>query len=261
MSLESNLSLTEVVAIERMALQAWPGLEIEQVDRWLLRHAAGITRRANSVWPNEASGEVDLETKLARVEEFYHLRNLPARFQICPAAQPTGLDVLLEERGYRAVARTAVQTTTVAGMLVRLGEATAMTVEVSAQSTARWWVCYATADDVAAESVAARQAICKAIKLTTAYAMVVHEGQVIAVGSAAAGDGWVGFFNIATLPAFRRMGAARSVMGALGQWGQSVGAKDAYLQVMAGNAGALRLYEQLGFTTGYYYHYREEPRA
>lgn len=83
----------------------------------------------------------------------------------------------------------------------------------------------------------------------------------MAVGSAAVGEGWVGFFNIATLPAFRRRGAAWAVMGALARWGAQMGATSAYLQVMAGNEAALRLYARLGFTTGYYYHYREEVRG
>jgi ribosomal protein S18 acetylase RimI-like enzyme len=261
MSLAGNLPLTEVAEIEGLALQAWPGLETERVDGWLLRHAAGVTRRANSVWPNEAGGDLDLETKLTRVEAFYHARDLPARFQICPAAQPAGLDARLNERGYRAVARTAVQTTTVAGLLANLGEPSSLRVEVTAQPSVRWWACYAAADDVPTASVAARRAICDGIQLATAYAMVLREGEVIAVGSATAGDGWVGFFNIATLPQFRRMGAAQSVMGALGQWGQRVGATDAYLQVMAGNEAALRLYAKLSFTPGYYYHYREELRG
>jgi ribosomal protein S18 acetylase RimI-like enzyme len=149
-------------------------------------------------------------------------------------------------------------------MLARLNSArnsSALGVEVMAQPSAEWWVCYAKADEVTPESVAARKLICGAIQVATAYGAVSVDGEVVAVGSAAAEAGWVGFFNVATLPAYRRIGAARAMMAALGEWGQAQGATRAYLQVVADNEAALRLYERLGFTTGYYYHYREEIRA
>lgn len=260
MTLTGNLDLTTVAEVEQVALHAWPGLEIVEIDGWLLRHAGGITRRANSVWPNGAGGGMALDAKMARVEEFYHTRNLPVRLQICPAAQPPILDLLLAQHGYRAVARTAVQTTALGEMMARLDGRSTLIVEVTTVPPQMWWECYAKADDVSPESVAARQAICASINVATAYATVLLDGEAIAVGSAAAEGDWVGFFNVATLPQRRRLGAARAVMSALGQWGKAQGATRAYLQVMADNEAALGLYGRLGFTTGYYYHYREEVR-
>jgi ribosomal protein S18 acetylase RimI-like enzyme len=260
MGLDGDLDLAGVAEIEGVALHAWPGLEITNEDGWLLRHAAGITRRANSVWPNAANSDRGLDDRLARVESFYHDRNLPARFQICPAAQPVDLDVLLAERGYGAAARTAVQSVALAEMLASVNSPS-LQVEVMALPSKAWWGCYAKADDVAPDSVAVRKVICGAIKVTMAYAAVIVDGEIIAVASAAAEAGWVGFFNVATLAEHRRIGAARATLAALGEWGQTQGATRAYLQVMAGNEAALALYGRLGFTTRYYYHYREEVRA
>src|SRR5690606_9821053 len=106
---------------------------------------------------NEMCDAALLEEKLARVEEFYSARNLPSRFQICPAAQPMGLDSVLADRGYRAVARTAVQSANLQKMLAHLEDSQAsftrlageLTVEISAQADAVWWQCYAAAEDVA----------------------------------------------------------------------------------------------------------------
>jgi ribosomal protein S18 acetylase RimI-like enzyme len=260
MTLTGTMDLATIAEVERAALQAWPGLEIVEVDGWLLRHAAGITRRANSVWPNEVRAGMALDAKMARVEEFYHARNLPVRFQICPAAQPPILDRLLAQHGFRAVARTAVQTMVLAEMMAHLAGRSTLIVELSAEPPEVWWDCYAKADEVSLESVAARKAICASIQVATVYAMVMLDGEVIAVGSAAVEGDWVGFFNVATLPEHRRLGAARALMAALGKWGQAQGATRAYLQVMANNEAALALYARLGFTTGYYYHYREEVR-
>lgn len=259
-NMDNGVDLRTVREVEQLAMHAWPGLETEELNGWLLRHASGITRRANSVWPNEAGGAIATEENLAQVENFYHTRGLPARFQICPAAQPAGLDEILEQRSYRAVAKTAVQITSNDQMLKNIERPSYLEVEVSPQPSEAWWHGYATADDVTPESVAARQAICAHITPATAYASVMHNGEVIAVGSAAVEVGWIGYFNIATLPKNRRMGAAQALMRALGEWGKRMGASKGYLQVMTNNEAALRLYARLGFETLYHYHYREETK-
>jgi ribosomal protein S18 acetylase RimI-like enzyme len=257
MTTSCDLPVDEVAKIERIARLSWPSIEIVNQDGWLLRHADGITRRANSVWPNELQGREELETRIVKVEEFYHERNLPARFQLCSAAQPANLDAVLAQRGYRAVARTAAQTATVDEIL-RVEGNTNLVVELAPEPSTIWWECYAAAEEVSEESVTMRKQICGAIQVEVIYGMVLRDGKPIAVGSATYEDGWVGFFNIATVRAQRRLGAARTLMAALGKWGEMQGASLAYIQVMANNEPALALYKQFGFETGYYYHYREE---
>src|SRR5687767_8881477 len=92
MSLTGDLPLESVAEIEGIALDAWPGLEVAQDGGWLLRFAQGVTRRANSVWPNSKPVGETLAECVARVEAFYHARDMPARFQLCPAALPAHLD-------------------------------------------------------------------------------------------------------------------------------------------------------------------------
>ena len=242
-----NLPAESVQVVERLALHAW-----------LLRHAEGVTRRANSVWPNKRVGGDGLETQIARVEAFYHERGLPARFQICPAMQPPELDEVLAARGYRATARTAVQTALLDAVVAYGERVSEFDVEISLHPSAAWWRCYAEADDIAPGSVPVRQAICAGIVPVTAYASIIRDGKSVAVASSVLEAEWVGFFNVATLLSFRRMGAARMLMSSLAKWGAAQGASRAYLQVMAENGAALHLYSPFGFTTGYFYHYREE---
>lgn len=248
----------KIAELERLSLHAWPALTVESFDGWLLRYAAGITRRANSVWPNEIHGDLATELRVAKVEEFYHARNLPARFQLCPASEPANLDELLQQRGYRVTARTAVQATSLDAMYALTNGNPALTVELTEKPTSRWWECYANGDGVGEESLTIRKKICDAIAVDTTYALVTQNGQAIAVGSAAREGEWIGFFNIATRPEHRRAGAARSAMSELAKWGLMKGASKTYIQVMADNVPALTLYSQLGFITEYYYYYREE---
>ena len=73
-------------------------------------------------------------------------------------------------------------------------------------------------------------------------------------------DGWAGVFGMATVPAARRTGAARAVLGALAAWAAERGAVGLYLQVEGDNAPALRLYESAGFAEAARYSYRTRPR-
>ena len=47
---------------------------------------------------------------------------------------------------------------------------------------------------------------------------VRDEGQVVALGMGVLEDGWLGIFNMATLPAFRRQGLAGAVLAGLADW-------------------------------------------
>src|SRR5690242_18108024 len=99
-----------ILQLETLAANAWPAAEVQRVGGWRLRFHNGVTRRANSVWPNltpdeQATGDQALEEQLSQVEQFYRQRNVPPRFQICPAMQPENLDEVLAARGYQSVAR------------------------------------------------------------------------------------------------------------------------------------------------------------
>lgn len=78
-----------------------------------------------------------------------------------------------------------------------------------------------------------------------------------AIGLAVAGDGLVGVYDVLTLPASRRAGLGRKVVGELLGWGSRRGARLAYLQVAAGNEAAISLYRSLGFGAAYTYEYAE----
>jgi ribosomal protein S18 acetylase RimI-like enzyme len=66
----------------------------------------------------------------------------------------------------------------------------------------------------------------------------------------------VGLYDLAVAPAHRGGGRGRALVQALLHWATEAGATSAYLQVRAQNTPALRLYESMGFTTAYGYHYR-----
>ena len=79
-------TVMDILLIETLAANAWPPEQTVVVDGWRLRSAGGVTRRANSVWPNADTGAAGLEEKLAAVENHYSALGQPSIFQICDAA-------------------------------------------------------------------------------------------------------------------------------------------------------------------------------
>ncbi|MFI1964007.1 GNAT family N-acetyltransferase [Streptomyces pathocidini] len=87
--------------LELAAARAWPPVESERLGSWLLRAAAGFTRRANSVLALGDPG-MDLDTALARVTAWYAERGLPAYVQVATdaGAARQGLAGELAARGW-----------------------------------------------------------------------------------------------------------------------------------------------------------------
>ena len=71
-------------------------------------------------------------------------------------------------------------------------------------------------------------------------------GELARARGAIDGD-WLGLHDIWVSPEARRQGLAQRVLAELVDWGASLGATTAYLQVRGDNAPALALYERLGF--------------
>ena len=253
--------LTQIEQLESFAANAWPAAEVAALAGWRLRYTAGVTRRANSVWPNGATGERDVADKVLAAEAFYEARKLPTRYQISPAAQPVDLDDQLAARGYVAVARTAVQIAPLTTLLAKtppLRQYPAFAIEVAEAFDADWFAAYADFAEEDRAGFATRREIIQRIGTATGFALLRIDDQPAAVGLGVVEAGWLGIFCMGTAPALRRRGAARAILRTLAIWAQLQGADHAYLQVMDQNNAARPLYASVGFETLYHYHYREQ---
>lgn len=262
--------------IEELSLNAWPALQTTLADGWVHRFAEGYTRRANSVHPLYPA-EDDLATKVARSERLYRARGLPVIFKLTAASCPAELDAFLAARGYALDAPTSVQCLALAGganSSARAGGAPPLydaaqagvgdvasspaDVELTAAVTEDWFDAFCRASNLASQRRPIAWQMLHAIVPATAFAAIRREGKIVACGFAAAQDGYVGFYDIVTDPAYRRRGLAGQLMCGLLAWGRAQGATTAYLQVMLNNPPALALYAGLGFREVYRYWYRVE---
>jgi ribosomal protein S18 acetylase RimI-like enzyme len=242
--------VSEIVPLEDAMVAAWPALEVERDEAWLLRASGGISRRSDSVHA-PPGGTSPVAERIARAEAFYRARRLPPRFQLSPASEP-GLDEELERRGY--VRDAAHDTDVLVGPLTPLAAADA-TIELAPAPQPDWLALWDDAEGYGSR-LASAQALLARVDRPAAYALARVDGIAAAQARAVADGEHVGLYAVATRPGYRRRGLARDCLAALAAWGQERGATYGYLLVERSNAPARELYARLGFESAFAYWYR-----
>ena len=238
--------------LEEAAMNAWPAFQTRLYDGWVLRFAAGYTRRANSINPIY-SGSLDLVEKIEICEGIYTRQGLATIFKLTELDEAAGLDEMLAGRGYQYDAVTSVQTLDLTG----LSGISSPDVIFSPAARAPWRSAFNRMHAVDETSQVVHAQILSLILPQTAFVgMESGPGQMVSCGLGVLQNGYLGIFDLVTDPDFRRHGYAETLMHSLLAWGQKQGARTAYLQVMINNPPALALYAGLGFRESYHYWYR-----
>jgi ribosomal protein S18 acetylase RimI-like enzyme len=237
-------------ALEAAAFAAWPAIEEEHVHGWRLRFAQGYTKRANSANAT-ASSEALRAVDIDEIERRYAARGLPPIFRLVsfsPAAN--ALDAALEARGYAWVDASEVWVAALAG-----GDAATAGVPELVADAADWLGVFQAVSGQHGDDQAIHLAMLESIAAEKAFA-VERDGSPACCGLGVRDDAHVGLFDIVTRADRRGQGRAARLCAGLLAWGHARGATTAYLQVLATNTPAIRLYERLGFRRAYGYGYR-----
>lgn len=254
-----------------MCARAWQPVESARLGDWELRAAAhdapgevpaggararvGFTRRANSVLPLGEPG-IPLDDALARVTAWYAERGLPAYVQAATGAAGTQevLCAQLEARGWVREVSAEVRIAALAPIADRVADVSRVRLSRTADAawTARYQRSAAPAPEVA-QVLAAGPSVW--------FATVPGEDGTAAIGRCVVDGRWAGFMAVEVDPAARRQGLATLVMAALAGRALAEGASAAWLQVEAGNAAALGLYDGMGFAPHHAYHHFRGPEA
>ncbi|MDP8909410.1 MAG: GNAT family N-acetyltransferase [Chloroflexota bacterium] len=241
----------DVEEMQRIANAGWPARETSRLGEWLLRAHGGITGRANSVMAVGDPG-VPLDAALEQVREWYGERGLPPLLQL---PQQSGLNAPLEQRGWRELHVTIVQTAPLSAtveLLRRQPERAALRCSVAARPDAAW---LSLMHDLDRNDPAAHLEILTGPDVV-GFATVRDGEQPVAIGRASIEGAWAGVTSVDVAPGRRREGLGKVVMRALLEWARASGARAAYLQVRAKNEPALALYRQIGFVPHHAYCYR-----
>jgi ribosomal protein S18 acetylase RimI-like enzyme len=96
----------------------------------------------------------------------------------------------------------------------------------------------------------------RSIRPDCAFALLELDDEPVACALGVLEHDLLGVFDVITAREQRGNGYADQLLRHLLLWGKAKGAQHAYLQVIADNAAALKLYDRLGFRRLYNYWYR-----
>ena len=242
------VSRDTLLAIEQAAVRSWPALETADIEGWLWRFASGGSLRANSV-AALAFGGSSVDVALAEAERRYRARNAPCRFTITEVNEPSDLDCRLAALGYvRSEDHVTMAKAVAAGAALR-GD-----IELSPDPTPEWLAVYLSG--LSADRKAVAPAILAGLPTPRTFVACRRSGSVVGAGLTIPDGELASVQCMATLPAARRQGCARVVLGAIEAQAAARGCRYLYLQTESANVAAVTLYESFGFQVAGRYHIR-----
>jgi GNAT superfamily N-acetyltransferase len=253
-----QLDDTLLSRIEDAGINASAPPQQRWLDGWIVRTSPGKARRARCI-NAVAVGRLPLEHKLALAADLFREAGLPMVLRITRFTQPADLDARLDALGW-----------------ARLDDTQVMVCPDIADHAPRplppgtRWELLAPADYAQAVGAlrdsppAQRRAHLERLASSPVpyrgYALRCEaDGQVLACGQFAREAELVGLYDVHTRDSERGKGLAGLLCERLLSLSASEGGRVAYLQVEADNGPAQRVYQRLGFTEQYAYHYRQPP--
>lgn len=242
--------------LEERGLNAWPALQTQLVQGWVVRFAQGHTKRANSacaLGPDAAP--------LARIgpdiEALYRRHGQVPIFRLSPLASADD-DAWLEGRGYRRIEPTHVM------RLEALPDQMpspppGFSLGFTDHPASAWIDGFTAGDRHGTAGRDSLRAMLGALRQPARFATLTHEGSACGYGLAVIERGAAGLFDIQVDGTLRGRGLGRFLVAAILAQARQCGAGSAWLQVLAANEAACGLYRGLGFVPVHGYAYRVSP--
>lgn len=236
--------------IEEILLNAFPSVDREIYDGWILNFSNAYTYRANCIYPFYASN-YDFEEKIRHCEEQYRELFLPAVYKMTTAVS-SKLDKLLEKEDYKIVKYVDV-------LCRSLEDWNAVGREQLQHHMNYEMVVSDAMDEVWLNGVNAlinipfpsmektQKRIFRQIRLPLVCVKIIHEGNVIGTGLGVIERHYVGLYAIHVHKDYRGCGLGYEICSEIMSRGKQMGATKAHLQVRQGNDSAFQMYMKLGF--------------
>ena len=236
--------------LEAAGFRAWPAAQVSYDGSWQLRLTPGHpSKRLSSLVPLDPFDERDMEQRVLAAERAFNAHGLPAAIRQSPLCPP-GLPPLLERLGWHRGYDTLVMIGDLDTLDIGTGIDHLPTHDV--QRFAEACVRIDKARDTTPATVAA---IISAIEPSAGLFLMDGPTGPTAVGICVQDFDLAGIQQVVVEQSARRHGLGRELVSSALRWGRLRGAKQGWLQVLANNKNAVRLYESMGFKTAYSYAY------
>lgn len=260
--------------IEEVSLNAFPAEFVDLYDGWVIRKTPNYpSRRINSVNILTRPSEETLPYKIEHCEAFFKARYSEIAFKMSNLEMHASTDVLLASKGYSKVTPTNVMTlnlNTCVHQNSRSKKVDSRTVDfengdfqfetlsicLDQSLSLQWLESYTKFKHLGEKEYSALQTCLEKIANPVYYLSIQDKDRWVGAGQAVIEEGYVGLFDIAVHEAYRCRGIGRKILEVLIGKAKENGAEIAYLQVVADNEPAKKLYQSLGFQDLYQYWYR-----
>ena len=230
------------------------------IDGWLVRFSPGKAKRARCIQA-VAAGRMSVEAKLERCLALYARVGLRPYVRVTPFSQPEGLDATLARRGMERIDDTRVMVATLDSHCAAIADArdaAGVRLEPCSGVAFAEWVGAQRRSSMAERTAHAERLRASPVDYRASL-LIDSSGEPVAGGQVAIEADLVGLYDVFTAESARGRGLAQTLCAQMLGIAASAGARSAYLQVEANNTVARRIYQRLGFTDAYAYHYRSPP--
>ena len=237
----------EIREIEEILVNAFPAIEREFYDGWILNFSNGYTYRANAIYPFYPS-TYSIEKKIKHCEEQYRQSFLPVVYKMTSASGDV-LDAVLESHGYRIVKYVDVMCRTLDDHEILPIKKIDLPYEMVVMKEAddEWLDGVNQLIHIPYRSMClVQKEIFTNIALPIICVKVRYRGHVIGTGLGVIERHYVGLYAIHVKKAFRGQGIAEQICIRIMEQGRKMGADKVHLQVRRGNYSAVKMYRKLG---------------
>lgn len=265
-----SASSSEILALERANLNAWPSAWTLWNGDWCLRLTPGArSRRTNSVTCFNAGDASNVGQRVARMLDLFERHDKRATFRWTPLFPNAVLETLLNA-GWHTAAESIVMTKPAdLALSERSPESESQTNSSGEFSPnvmdcefADWIGKLALVDPSQTESIDALQMTLASVVPNSAKLLIeAKDGTPAATAFSVADEDYLGLMLVYVQAEQRRRGLADALLSAALKFGTSYGATTAWLQVEADNEPAIALYSKAGFQERYRYIYLQTEGA
>ena len=246
--------LATVRRFEAAGFRAWPAASVHYDGAWAVRLTAGHpAKRLNSVNPLDPHDDANLTERIARAARRFAAYGRPLTFRISPLASQK-VAAHLDAEGWSRFSESLV-------MRVPLDEAVVRDAmhQIPLKDMGRF---IGAAIAIRSLDPALRPGLSEVISSIEPEAglfVLEQDGAPVSTAICVQDGDIAGLFEVATEESQRGKGYGRRTLLSALKWAHARGAREAWLQVDAGNERAIGLYRSMGFREAYRYHYRQPP--